>query len=204
MPADSKKVGIWVVAAMLASTATAAAQSLPATAPRDEVSINDAARQAQGRIAINQTSGHGNVQGNQLVIGSGVAADSAQHTAHRLHSRAASARIDGDALSHVQGALSINQSAGAGNAQLNLLMFGAGGTAAALSQRIALIDDAALAGVGANAPAPATGGPSVMREAVIGPAALLGSQGVVQINQSAGNGNASVNAIVLQLPGAAL
>lgn len=192
---------------MLSSAVSAQSLSTAPLTSRDQASISDAVQQTRGRIAINQTSGHGNLQANQLTIGIGdaatAAANSAQLTGHQPLSRAASARIDGHAFAHTQGALAINQSAGAGNAQLNLLMFGTGATQASLSQRIAVIDDAALAGVGANQPT-ASIAPTGAREAVIGATSLVGSQGVVQINQSAGNGNASINAIVLQLPGAAL
>ena len=66
---------------------------------------------------------------------------------------------------------------------------------------VAGVDDAALAGVAGDTTSGGAQPTSRPREAFIADDAFRGSQGVVQVNQTAGVGNASTNAIVLQLPG---
>ena len=183
-------------------------------APLDQAVIEGAAvTGAQGRIAVNQAAGTGNAQANlgALATSDGglglVGVHAAQQpgaTTPAMRERDAAARIQHGAFSGSQGVLSVNQVAGSGNAQANLFMVGQGpqGVVAAGVHGIAGIDDAALADVAGDANS--TEGavvPSWRREAVIADDAFRGSQGVVQVNQTAGVGNSSTNAIVLQLPG---
>ena len=182
--------------------------------PLDQaVSDGAAVSGAQGRIAVNQAAGTGNAQANLGALATsdgglglvGVhAAQKPGATAPALRERDAAARIQHGAFSGSQGVLSVNQIAGSGNAQANLFMVGQGpqGVVAAGVHGISGIDDAALADVAGDANT--TEGavvPSWRREAVIADDAFRGSQGVVQVNQTAGVGNSSTNAIVLQLPG---
>ncbi|OHE84009.1 MAG: hypothetical protein A2579_08415 [Lysobacterales bacterium RIFOXYD1_FULL_69_11] len=183
-------------------------------APSDQATVDGtAARGAQGRIAVNQAAGTGNAQANLGAIASSdgglgiVGVHAAQHpgaTAPALRERDAAAHIQGGAFSGTQGVLSVNQIAGSGNAQANLFMVGQGpqGVVAAGVHGITGIDDAALADVAGDAnTTEGAVAPSWRREAVIADDAFRGSQGVVQVNQTAGVGNSSTNAIVLQLPG---
>ena len=182
--------------------------------PLDQAVIEGAAVSgAQGRIAVNQAAGTGNAQANLGALATsdgglglvGVhAAQKPGATSPALRERDAAARIQHGAFSGSQGVLSVNQIAGSGNAQANLFMVGQGpqGVVAAGVHGISGIDDAALADVAGDANT--TEGavvPSWRREAVIADDAFRGSQGVVQVNQTAGVGNSSTNAIVLQLPG---
>ena len=182
--------------------------------PLDQAVIEGAAVSgAQGRIAVNQAAGTGNAQANLGALATsdgglglvGVhAAQKPGETSPALRERDAAARIQHGAFSGSQGVLSVNQIAGSGNAQANLFMVGQGpqGVVAAGVHGISGIDDAALADVAGDANT--TEGavvPSWRREAVIADDAFRGSQGVVQVNQTAGVGNSSTNAIVLQLPG---
>ena len=182
--------------------------------PLDQAVIEGAAVSgAQGRIAVNQAAGTGNAQANLGALATsdgglglvGVhAAQKPGATSPALRERDAAAHIQHGAFSGSQGVLSVNQIAGSGNAQANLFMVGQGpqGAVAAGVHGITGIDDAALADVAGDANS--TEGavvPSWRREAVIADDAFRGSQGVVQVNQTAGVGNSSTNAIVLQLPG---
>ena len=182
--------------------------------PLDQAVIEGAAVSgAQGRIAVNQAAGTGNAQANLGALATsdgglglvGVhAAQKPGATSPALRERDAAARIQHGAFSGSQGVLSVNQIAGSGNAQANLFMVGQGpqGVVAAGVHGITGIDDAALADVAGDATTPEGAvAPSWRREAVIADDAFRGSQGVVQVNQTAGVGNSSTNAIVLQLPG---
>jgi len=185
---------------------------LPGT---DAASIGaDAGRGLAGRGAINLAAGDGNAQANLAAIalspdGPGLIELQARQRIAlapapraELRARDASARIDGHAFADSSGLLSVNQAAGGGNAQLNLFALGNADAAIAASGPAGL-DDAALAAVAGNYPTEGTELPPGLRHAVIAEDAFRGSQGVVQVNQTAGVGNFSTNAIVLQLPGGA-
>lgn len=182
---------------------------VPVSASTERALITDSAgRHAGGRTAINQAAGVGNAQSNLAALaladrGPGLIGLLSQQRVTGGHrARDASARIDGNAFSDSQGLLSINQAAGGGNAQTNLFVIGHGALVHA-DQRVAGLDDAALAAVAGEQPIEATETSPRLREAVIADDAFRGSQGVVQVNQAAGIGNSSINAIVLQLPGGA-
>ncbi len=187
---------VFVAAAGLASTAHAQSQ--------DQAFIGDhAGAGSQGRIAVNQAAGTGNAQANLAAFAysqDGVAmADthSLQTATPAQRAAAARATIDGTAFNGSSGALSLNQVAGSSNLQLNSIAIGNGGFSL-----VARADDAALAetaGAGTSTEGTATATPD--RRALIDTDAFRGSQGVVQVNQTAGVGNLSTNAIVLQLPG---
>lgn len=197
-----------VLLACIAAPTAWAQTAVPA--PGDQARIlQDAVVGAQGRIAINQAAGAGNVQANLAAIalapdGRGVPELQARQQAIAgTNQRAASARIEGRTFTDTSGLLSLNQAAGSGNAQLNLFAIGYGDAMPTVNV-IAGLDDAALAAVaGDNRTEGAEASPMV-RTATIDRDAFRGSQGVVQVNQTAGVGNASVNAIVLQLPGGSL
>lgn len=186
------------------AAAAAALLALPAYAQnQDQALIGDnAGAGSQGRIAVNQAAGTGNAQANLAAFayaqdGIGLAdTHSLQRATPAQRAAAASAAIDGSAFDGSSGALSVNQVAGASNLQLNTIAIGSGGFL------LAQADDAALAETNATGPSTegtATASPD--RRALIDFDAFRGSQGVVQVNQTAGVGNLSTNAIVLQLPG---
>ncbi|MDV3255389.1 MAG: hypothetical protein LOX98_08175 [Lysobacter sp.] len=189
----------------LAAALVLSALAAPAAADDRAVIEGQAAAGTSGRIAVNQAAGTGNAQANLAAIaiadgGTGLVGLQArqQPTAGALD-RAASAQLRDGAFSASQGLLSVNQVAGSGNAQANLFAIGQlGSPAVAL---VAGVDDAALAGVAGDTTSGGAQPTSRPREAFIADDAFRGSQGVVQVNQTAGVGNASTNAIVLQLPG---
>lgn len=187
----------------------------------DQARIGDnAVRGASGRIAVNQAAGIGNVQANLAAIALSPQGIGRAHAQARQQpasaadrSRTARVRIDGDAFAGSHGALAVNQVAGSGNAQANLFVVGqspfGGASAAAViaglpgsaPTDIAPADDAALAAVAGEPTPESTDTIAPIRRARIADGAFRGSQGVVQVNQTAGVGNFSTNAIVLQLPG---
>lgn len=196
-----------LLAVLLAATSWAANAGEPPSAGADRARIGDhAGAGSAGRIAINQAAGSGNAQANLAALAladrglAGVGALQSAGVAAGARDRLASARIDGAAFAGTRGLLSMNQVAGSGNAQANLFATGPQAAVATLAV-LADLDDAALAGVAGDAAAPAAAGaPARVREAHIADGAFRGSQGVVQVNQTAGVGNVSTNAIVLQLP----
>jgi hypothetical protein len=204
----SRRTLSWLLlgASLCAVAPVLAQQARPAPA-RDAATISDRAGQdLSGRAAINQAAGSGNTQANLAALalspgglGLGLVGVQARQLPQGAAVRDASVRIDRQALSGTRGLLSVNQAAGSGNAQLNL--FALGNTDIAIQAApAAALDDAALASVAGSHPTEGAGSTPRLRQAVIGDDAFRGSQGVVQVNQTAGVGNASTNAIVLQLP----
>lgn len=163
-----------------------------------------AAANVQGVASLNVAAGVGNAQANVRAIEIGEHAQAAGVVRQTVDAgqadlqRDARAVLGGAALESVQGVVGLNQAAGGANAQLNVLAVGTQALAA-FGQPL---DNLVLAGSRVDAvPDTAGAAPAALREARIEGAALRASGGVVQLNQTAGAGNASANVIVLQLPG---
>lgn len=157
---------------------------------------------ANGAIAVNQAAGDLNLQANLRGIATGDHADVSignrqLHGGNRvlgapLH---ATAVIDGTALAGASGIASINQASGIANTTLNVV------SATLARQGIRETDDAALAAEGSalaggrddTGRGVATG----TRSAGVTSTALRGFDGVLQLNQIAGNGNATANVLGL-------
>jgi len=162
-----------------------------------------AAVNATGAITVNQAAGLNNAQINQLTITSGDAAAndnaSAQSATARARVPSARASIEGNAFSNSSGAVMVNQSAGAGNLQRNSVQLG---TAA---PGVETVSDGVLSATAAN-----NGGHGravavqQVREASISSDAFKNVNGIVQINQTAGAGNATANSFVLRPPAGTL
>lgn len=205
---------ILLLAAASLPVAPAIAQQTTAPGPGTDAAVigGDAGRGLAGHGAANLAAGVGNAQANLVAIaltsdGQGVATTQARRHLQlqpaqlaELRKRDASARIDGQAFADSIGLLSVNQVAGSGNAQLNVFALGNAGAVTAAGG-LAGLDDATLATVAGASPPDQTGTPSGSRHVDIADGAFHGSQGVVQVNQTAGVGNFSTNAIVLQMPG---
>lgn len=156
----------------------------------------------RGSLAVNQAAGDSQQQANARAIanaarqGTADAATPIQQLIDQLpptQAGSASARIEGAAFSNGQGVLGINQSAGSSNQQINAFRL-ANGLAEGL-------DDATLSQQNVV--------PATLSE-VIGPSggarivntddrAFSNSQGVVQLNQSAGVGNSSINSLGIRV-----
>jgi hypothetical protein len=164
----------------------------------------DAGSRIDGVASLNLAAGTGNAQANLRAVGiadaglASVLGRQSTDAASADRSRDARALIGGNALGAASGLLGLNQAAGSANAQANLLAIGNAATLGFVQQ----VDNAALAATAApTAAADAPLAPTALREARIDAGAIASPRGVLQINQTAGVGNASANAIVLQLPG---
>ena len=201
----SVALGLLVLAA-----GTAAAADEPATAPLpralDSTTIDGAAGiRLQGVAGVNVAAGQDNVQANVRAIGLGSGADARAQQAIDAggadRQRDARAILGGSAFRASQGVIGVNQAAGSANAQLNLVAMGPDAHAA-FGQ---VIDNLALAAtrvdVALDADTVAEQAAPPVRQAHIQGTALRAPTGILQLNQTAGAGNASANAIVLQLPG---
>lgn len=201
----STRPTLLVLALLLTGTA-AATEPAPPVPSLDRSAIDDrAGARFHGVAGVNIAAGAGNVQANvrAIALSPGGAAASAHQIIDATGAdtqRDARAVLAGSAFESAQGILGLNQTAGSANAQLNVLAMGPDAMAAFGQQ----IDNLALAAIRVDAevdpaaPAPAA---APVREARIDGAALRAPSGILQLNQTAGAGNASANAIVLQLPG---
>ncbi|KRG61995.1 hypothetical protein [Stenotrophomonas maltophilia] len=157
---------------------------------------------ANGAIAVNQAAGDLNVQANLRGIAKGDRADVAINTrqlqqGNRVLSGPlqATAFVGGDVLAGASGIASINQASGIANTTLNVV------SATLARQGIRETDDTALAAEGSalaggrddTGRGVATG----IRSAGVASTALRGFDGVLQLNQIAGNGNDTANVLGL-------
>ena len=157
-----------------------------------------------GVSATNMAAGDLNLQANLRVLASGQLAQTAiqarqlQHDNNANTPLNASAVIGGQAYANGQGIASINQASGNGNAELNAV-------AATLAQQgIRETTDGYLSAVSASAGGQSPGNPHTQtvqtggtRSVAVEASAMFGFQGMLQLNQIAGSGNATSNALLL-------
>ncbi|OBS09597.1 hypothetical protein [Acidihalobacter prosperus] len=103
-------------------------------------------------------------------------------------------KIEGSAFTHSHGVISVNQASGVGNAQANGVAISVGVGVESLSEN-ELAQTVTVARQG-NVATAATQGP---RSAIVDERAFGGARGVVQLNQSAGVGNATANGFSLNI-----
>jgi hypothetical protein len=195
-----------LVLAMLATPAMAADGPTPPLPVYATGIDGHAGAGMTGLASINLVAGRGNAQANLAAITltphDMATASGLQTTAVAPGdvARGAIAHIGENALSSGSGVLAVNQASGAANAQLNLLVLGGDDVAAHMFQNV---DVTALAAVASGVPLEPDAALVLppARDARIDGAAFANPQGVLQLNQTAGVGNASANAIVLQIPG---
>jgi hypothetical protein len=195
-----------------AAGAVASAQSTNADSYSSMLSYLDndtiggsALQNTQGVSSVNSAAGNSNLQGNLHVFATGpqaLALLQAQQHAHNYRPDGtlyASVTITGRAYDNGQGIASINQVSGNDNTQLN-------GVAAALTnQGIRETTDGTLsATVSASAGGQSSSNPHAQaggtRAVAVDPSAMEGFNGVMQLNQVAGSGNASDNLLQLSTP----
>ncbi|MCO3925937.1 hypothetical protein FA084_06725 [Pseudomonas aeruginosa] len=168
-------------ALLLAFACIASLQADP-LASRNRASIDDSGTY-RGNFALNQAAGDAQQQSNVRVVAVGSAAlvgsDQRQHLQlDASQPIAASASISGAAL-RGSGLLGVTQGAGLGNESLD---------DSVLAQSVALTKVSGSA-------TPVPGGRSVSTD----DRAFAGSSGVVQVNQSAGVGNQSMNTLSVRV-----
>lgn len=182
-------------ALLLAFACIASLQADP-LASRNRASI-DASGTYRGNFALNQAAGDAQQQSNVRVVAVGSAAlvgsDQRQHLQlDASQPIAASASISGAAL-RGSGILGVNQGAGLGNQQINAFRLSVSNGPESLDDSV-LAQSVALTKVSGSA-TPVPGGRSVSTD----DRAFAGSSGVVQVNQSAGVGNQSMNTLSVRV-----
>ncbi|MGX9720486.1 hypothetical protein [Stenotrophomonas acidaminiphila] len=159
---------------------------------------------SQGAIGINQAAGDLNLQANLRSVAVGRRADAGVHArqsqtdGHADAPLAASASIGGNALAGAGGIVSINQASGGGNTELNSVVV------SLAAQGIREAGDEAMAAPSAFASAGerfVAGDPRAIRKVAVEASALRGFGGVLQLNQTAGSGNAVENSIGISVQG---
>lgn len=164
------------------SAAAAAARADSAT---EQATISGSAfRTGTGVIGVNQTSGNGNAQANVTAIGGAKTSSAVHQSVQAPSSESGSAAIDGFAFSGSAGIVQVNQSAGSGNAQANVVVVRA--------------SDSALADTLPVQSAPALPASRQTNAVSISKTAFTGTKGIVQISQIAGSGNRTSSTFVLQ------
>lgn len=161
---------------------------------------------ASGAMTVNMAAGDLNQQANLLGMANGpqahiaVNARQQQRNNQMLDDGAmdAHASIGGQALSGASGVAMINQASGTGNATRNVV------TATLAQQGIRETDDEALASSGVLVSAGGQGAvnrgrPAGTRSVAVEATALQGFDGVLQLNQIAGSGNATANQLSISV-----
>ncbi|MFM0060798.1 hypothetical protein PQR64_34800 [Paraburkholderia phytofirmans] len=174
------------------------AQSVPTIGATSTIA-NGAAAGVTGAFAVNETAGLNNAQANQITVSNGGVAgnDNASVQSAAVAAKVTNARasIEANAFSNSSGAVLVNQSAGAGNLQRNSTQLG---TAALGVETVA--DGELSATAAKNGGLGQSVGIHSVREATISDGAFKNISGIVQINQTAGAGNATANSFVLRPP----
>jgi hypothetical protein len=155
---------------------------------------------SRGRNVVNMAAGDANAQQNAAAIALSPNGNASigLFTQQNLHQNSSSSPgmsisgIGGNAFTNTMGALSINQTSGTGNAQVNGMAIGIGLDVDVMSENM-LSNMSTGAGLAAREPDDGT------RSATIADSAFTGSRGLVQVNQSAGSGNSTANNFVLQI-----
>lgn len=177
-----------------------AGPELPAYVTRSVIDGN-ALSNVRGRFAVNLAAGDSNAQTNAgaMAIGLDGGTAAALVGVHQATgwSRATApdlsiAVIGGHAFANSSGAVSVNQTSGAGNTQANGMAVAVGFDVEAASESVLA---ATASGVGLAGPARGAN----MKAVSISDSAFRGSRGLVQINQSAGSGNSTANNFAFQL-----
>jgi hypothetical protein len=194
----------------LAAPLAALAMALPSAA-HAQVTVGaaaviapNAATSTTGALAVNEAAGLDNVQGNQLTISTGGSVGNVNLDEEGASVRArldnASALIGSGAFANSSGAMMVNQAAGVGNIQRNSAQIGTGAFG------VVMVSDGELSAVsatngGVGNQAGQAGG---IREVRIEGVAFRNATGLVQLNQTAGAGNATANSFVLRPPAGTL
>lgn len=192
------------IALATVSVALATSAHAQATVGAIAVIAPNAATSTTGALTVNEAAGLDNAQGNQLTIATGGSVGNLnlddQSTSTRARLNNASAIIGSGAFSNTSGAMMINQAAGVGNIQRNSAQIGTGAFG------VAMLSDGELSAVTAQNgnKASQAGQAGGIREVRIDGATFRNATGLVQVNQTAGAGNATANSFVLRPPAGTL
>ena len=190
-----------LLTAALAAGSAAAEEPAGGAAYRNVIS-DQVARGARGATAINRAAGDSNLPANDAatVFGRGVATtDLRQYVGFQgsaLGMRS-DLHIGGEAFNNTRGWLAINQAGGKGNAQGNGMAIAVGEGGALTEQSLEQV----VAAQGALTDS--DGEPTDQRSITVAPSTFRDARGVIQLNQSAGEGNANSNRFSLRVTGGA-
>ena len=153
----------------------------------------------KGNMMMNQAAGDQQQQVNSRAIAIGTEASASGNLRQTITTPAdrsmnATSAITGNAFSNGNGALGVNQSAGANNQMINAMRISVSAVPQSIDdsvlsqQNVALLPDSG-----------ATGTSQGSRQVVTSDQAFTGSRGVIQVNQSAGVGNRMANTLSIRV-----
>lgn len=165
----------------------------------DNADINNSGSQYQGNLSVNQAAGDLQQQVNARAIAAGHGASATTQIRQRLGAPADPARdarssIQGNSFSNGNGAVGVNQSAGANNQQANALRISVSAQPLSIDDSVLMQQNVALL----NNSDP-TDSASGYRQVTTSDQAFTGSRGVIQLNQSAGVGNRMGNTLSIRV-----
>ncbi|NIE78431.1 adhesin [Pantoea sp. Tr-811] len=159
----------------------------------DNATIDNSGANYQGNVGVNQAAGDQQQQANARALATGHNASAVTDIRQRLNTapdpaRDTQANIQGNSFSGGNGALGVNQAAGAANQQANALRI-------SISAQPQSLDDSVLKqqNVALLNNSDATDSTPGYRHVSTSDQAFTGSRGVIQLNQSAGVGNQTAN-----------
>ena len=182
--------------ALLGCTCAMADSAVPVV---NNATLQNSGAQYNGNLAVNQAAGDQQQQINSRAIAIGTQAQAGGSLKQKLSTGAdrsvnATTTIGGSSFSHGNGALGVNQSAGANNQMINAMRI-------SISAQPQSIDDSVLSqqNVALLPDSGATDASKGSRQVVTSDQAFTGSRGVIQVNQSAGVGNRMANTLSIRV-----
>ena len=165
----------------------------------NNANIDRSGAQYQGNLSVNQAAGDLQQQANARAFAIGQSASATTEIRQRLHtivdpSFDAQSNIQGNSFSHGNGALGVNQSAGASNQQANALRISISAQPQSIDDSVLMQQNVALL----NNSDPTDSAPGY-RQVTTSDQAFTGSRGVIQLNQSAGVGNRMANTLSVRV-----
>ncbi|WP_043487798.1 hypothetical protein [Halomonas halodenitrificans] len=197
-----KASAVLVASGLISGLGQAAMADSGAPVFRDSAILeSNALRRVGGVSTTNMAAGDGNLQANSGVLAIGTTANAANtlmqrsRIEQRIGNQDLTVGIESGAFQQSEGWLSINQAAGQGNVQSNSLGVALGISASNLSDTMlqqVMADQQGLNGTGDEST-------STHRVVEIDNGSFEGARGVIQVNQSAGTGNATSNSFRMNM-----
>ncbi len=191
-----------VVALGLVAGLTQVAMAEPGALVRNSTILGGSALSAvSGVSTTNMAAGDGNLQSNSGVLAIGNTANAANtlmqssRIEQRIANREETVGIKDRAFRQSEGWLSINQAAGQGNVQSNSMGVALGISVSNLSDatlQTVMADQQGLSGTD-------EGSGSTNRRIEVDKTSFEGARGIIQVNQSAGTGNATRNSFRMNM-----
>ena len=165
----------------------------------NNATLSNSGANYKGNMMMNQAAGDQQQQVNSRAIAIGTEATASGNLRQTITTPAdrsmnATSAITGNAFSNGNGALGVNQSAGANNQMINAMRISVSAVPQSIDdsvlsqQNVALLPDSG-----------ATGTSQGSRQVAISDQAFTGSRGVIQVNQSAGVGNRMANTLSIRV-----